>query len=90
MPKILNRPTPEGICSPEELITAGELRSHLKAKTVDTIYRLVRANVIPCYRVNHKLMWFRLSEVREALEKYYHIPAKPLPRHYHPKRRVTK
>jgi hypothetical protein len=87
MPKILDRPIPEGISSSEELLTAGELAPKIKCKSVDTIYRLQRAGVIPCFRVNHKIMLFRLSEVYEALEKYYHVPAKPLPRHYHPKRK---
>ena len=86
MPKTLDKPAPDEISSPEELLTAGELAPKIKCRSVDTVYRLQRAGVIPCYRVNHKLMWFRLSEVREALEKYYHVPAKPLPRHYHPKR----
>jgi len=90
MPKTLDRPIPDGISSPEELITAGELAPKIKCRSVDTVYRLQRAGVIPCYRVNHKLMWFRLSEVREALEKYYHVPAKPLPRHHHPKRKGIK
>jgi len=79
MPKTLDRPTPDEISSPEELITAGELAPKIKCRSVDTVYRLQRAGVIPCYRVNHKLMWFRLSEVREALEKYYHVSPKYRP-----------
>jgi hypothetical protein len=69
----------------EELLTSEELEPELKV-TVEAVYQLVRRKVIPHVRLNHKILRFRLSEVREALQNY-HVPAKPLTRLPFPKRK---
>jgi excisionase family DNA binding protein len=70
----------------EELLTAEELAPKLKIQT-GTVYRLVRSDVIPYTRLNHKILRFRLSEVQKALTEHYHVPAKPVARRPFPKRK---
>ena len=70
----------------EELLTPAELAIQLKVR-VRTIYELAKRNAVPHVRINHKILRFRLDEVRKAIAEHYYVPAKPLPRRWHPKRK---
>jgi excisionase family DNA binding protein len=55
--------------SPEDLMTAAEIGERLGV-TAGTVLKWHRDGRIPCRKLSHKVLRFRLSEVVEALESH--------------------
>ena len=53
----------------EPLLTAEELSAHLNLPGVRSVYRLLARRAIPCIRIGHRTVRFRLSQVNQALAK---------------------